>query len=211
MSDVPIGADAWAAAVGTRAGGLARTITESGDAVLIAGFSTGAFFRIDTATGRWTRVEAHAPYAADPWPNISYSGAIVSLTLSPSGRRLASVGTDHRLRLWSYPELVALPVDVASTWTNAYTQCYGPVSYAPVAWSPDDGRIAAPDAEGNVALRRTCDGAILATLPHPSQYFCSDPMTPDIQNLGPSFMAFSPNGDLFAVYFDGSLEIYRIE
>lgn len=207
VTDVPIGTDAWTA-VGAWAGGVPRAITEHGDAMLIADYASGDFFRIETATGRWTRVEAHAPYDSASWPDASYSGAIASLTLSPSERQLASVGADHRLRLWSYPELQPLAFDVPTTWMNAFTNCYtSPVTYAPVAWSPDEALIAASDTEGNVAVRRTCDGEILATLPRSTASLCTPP---DLEHFGPSFIAFSPKGDLLAVLFDAGLQIYRI-
>jgi WD40 repeat protein len=208
LTDVPIGSDAWAA-VSRDAGGVPRTITQNGDAVLIADHATGDFFRIETATGRWTRVEAHAAYNASGWPEVSYSGAIASLTLSPSERVLASVGADHQLRLWSYPELRSLSFDAPSTWMNAFTNCYtNPVTYAPVAWSPDEELIAASDTEGNVAVRRACDGKLLATLPRSLASLCTPP---DLDHFGPSFIAFSPRGDLLAVLFDAGLQIYRIE
>jgi WD40 repeat protein len=199
--DVPLASYVW---LDPGPGGTPRILTRSGDAMLIADHLTGDFFRVDTATGRSLRVAAHAAYPTSTSGRAS--GAIVSLTLSPSERQLASIGADRRLRFWTYPGLEPLPLELPTTWMYAYVHCeLAPVSYAPVAWSPDETLIAAPDSDGNVALRRACDGALLATLPRPDSPDCAD-----YEQRGPSFLAFTRDGSRLGVYFEGSLQIYAV-
>src|SRR5581483_840404 len=129
--------------------------------------------------------------------------------VSPSDRFAATVGADHTLRVWSLPDLVQRLPDMPVRWTNAYTWCYClPVSYAPVAWSPDETLLATPDPSGDVVIRRACDGQILATLPRPPRADGGALPLGAPDQEGPIEIAFAPDGGGLAVMFDTQLAYY---
>jgi hypothetical protein len=180
-----------------------------GRSALLGSQHVGRLGEVTFSSGAARSIEAHdaAPADAHGWP---LRHAIISIGPSPTGRYVATIGTDRRLRRWSYPELIPSADPLPTSWTTAFGRCYcQPKTFAPVAWSPDEAWFAAPDAAGDVMVRRTCDGGLLATIPLPA---ASEQTTSfsDPGEHGPWFLAFAPDGAL-AVAFDGGLHLYRFD
>lgn len=169
--------------------------TSLGDAVLFSSGGRTELHRIDLLTGAHAYARAHA------------GGSVVAIKLSPTERSVATVGDDAILRLWSYPGLQEM-ADVPVVWTTPYDGCYcGFIRFAPVAWSSDDALLASADADANTVLRRGCDGVIVATLPGPTQALRSQSAG---GKWGPVFLSFGPGDETLAVFYEGSLALYRV-
>jgi WD40 repeat protein len=186
-------------------------VTDTGGDALVAKSDDGRLFHVDFNALVLTAIAAHAPAAGDgsspPLPR-DFAGAIASVTLSPSDRFAATIGADHTLRVWSFPDLVQRLPDIPVRWTDAYTWCYcQPISFAPVAWSPDETLLATPDDGGNAVIRSACDGHILATLAPPSPA-AGTTGSPDVE--GPIQIAFAPDGAAVAVTYENDVAYYRL-
>jgi hypothetical protein len=58
-------------------------------------------------------------------------------------------------------------------------------------------------------IRRSCDGAVVTTLPAPTASMRASWST-HVSNWGPSFLAFGPGDQSLAVFYEGSLAMYRV-
>jgi hypothetical protein len=139
------------------------------------------------------------------------SQALLTLALAPSEGALASVDGTGTLRLWRYPELVQYGPDIPLGVTRGFENCYCALRlFSPVAWSTDERYLATRDQAGATVFRRACDGHVVATLPP-----FSLPASDFDAEVGPAFIAFTPNGQGLAVlhltdYFDGVIAYYSL-
>jgi WD40 repeat protein len=193
-------------ATGCSSGGMVAT--SSGDAVLYPVVTSGAgeLYRADLVTGALTTIVAHKDS-----PTARNSDHL-AISLSSTEHTVDTVGRDSVLRLWSYPGLEKVGMDIPTSWTREYQECYcTPRSFAPMAWSSDDVLLATGDLDGNTVLRRGCDGAVVTTLPAPALA-----MRPDAgpalgaDTWGPVFLAVGPGDQTLAVFYEGSLAMYRV-
>ena len=177
--------------------------TSSGDAVLYSAGGSGELHRLDLAMGADTSI------GADPDSTPATAGDDLAISLSPGEHFAATVGRDSVLRIWSYPGLQSVLAGVPTAWTRSYLGCYcTPRTFAPTAWSSDDKLFAAGDSDGNTVIRRVCDGAVVATVPSPTPSF--RPIYDGSAKWGPVFLAFGPNDAALAVFYQGSLAMYRV-
>ena len=72
---------------------------------------------------------------------MGHSGRVNSIAWSPDGRRLASAGLDHALRLW----------DTATGFPCLTIQGHDDAINA-VAWSPDGNRLASGSTDKTIKL-----------------------------------------------------------
>jgi len=191
--------------------GFSAAVTGTGDRALFARGPSGVAFVADfrdTGSGAVSSWQAHAAQPDPANPQNRYSaGAILTIALAPDERRVATIGADGALRLWSFPDLAPLLPDIPVRWINAYTDCYClPRSFAPAAWSPDGTLLATPDEAGRAVVRRAADGQILATLPQPDTTGSFSAAT----EHGPLLLAFAPDGGALAAMFDSVLAYYRL-
>jgi hypothetical protein len=187
---------------GCPSGNLAASA--SGDAVLYSVGGSGELHRVALATGAHTSIRAHP----DAPPALAGNG--LAIKLAPRESAVATVGYDAVLRLWSYPGLERIGSDIPTMWTTNYTNCYcTPRSFAPVSWSSDDALLAMSDSEGTTVIRRVCDGAIVATVPDPTPTL--RPPWDRTGKWGPTFLAFGPGDKTLAVFYEGSLALYRLQ
>jgi WD40 repeat protein len=190
---------------------FAAAVTGAGDRALFARGSSGTVFVADLrgSPGTLSSWQPHGPRPDSSSPSqVSYTaGAVLSIALAPDEGRVATIGADGALRLWSFPDLIQLMPDIPVRWTNAFTHCYcSPRSFAPAAWSADGTMLATPDDAGHTVVRRAGDGQILATMPDPDlKGGFSDP-----GDRGPILLAFAPDGGALAAMFDGVLAYYRL-
>jgi hypothetical protein len=186
------------------AGGCASTdlvASRSGDAVLFVPSGSGELHRVVLATGASTIVRAHLD---------GFYGDNVAIYLSSTEQSVATVGHDNVLRIWSYPALERVGVDIPTAWTREFMGCYcAPRQFAPVAWSSDDQLLAMSDADGNTVIRRACDGSLMTTLPAPTAALRSN--FSGNGKWGPTFLAFGPHDASLAVFYEGSLSLYRLQ
>jgi hypothetical protein len=188
---------------------VSAAVTAGGDRALFARGTSGVVTLSDVTSGTLSSWQAHAPPpSASTDPRILYTtSAILSIALAPDDARVATIGADGALRVWSFPDVVQLLPDIPVRWTNAFTSCYcQPRSFAPVAWSPDGALLATPDDGGRAVVRRASDGRILATLPAPD--LTGSWSVPD--DRGPLLLAFAPDGTALAALFDHVIAYYRL-
>jgi WD40 repeat protein len=177
--------------------------TSSGDAVLYSVDGSGELHRVSLATGDHTSIRAH------PDAPSALTGDGLAIKLAPRESAVATVGRDAVLRLWSYPGLERIGSDIATMWTTSYTDCYCSTrSFAPVAWSSDDALLAMSDSAGATVIRRVCDGAIVAMVPDPTSTM--RPLYDGTGKWGPTFLTFGPGDQTLAVFYEGSLALYRV-
>jgi hypothetical protein len=186
-------------------------VTDAGGGALVATSADGRLVHVDFDASALSAIAAHAPVVGDgsspPLPR-DFAGAIASVALSPRDRFAATIGADHTLRVWSFPALAPYLPDIPARWTDAYTWCYcEPMSFAPVAWSPDETLLATPDDAGNAVIRSACDGRVLATLAPPSPPAASKGR-PEVE--GPVQIAFAPDGGAVAVTYENDVAYYRL-
>jgi WD40 repeat protein len=154
---------------------------------------TLAIFGIDTSGKLWLAdfsagtLEARTVYSSPgtATPRLP-ANTMVTSALSPSGRSLAVVAVGQPLRVLSYPGLAPLLPDLPVSIGEAFIDCYCSTrSFSPVAWSPDERLLASADEQGNLSIRRACDGAPLASIDAGADQVLA-------------YLAFSPDGRALA-------------
>lgn len=182
-------------------------LTPGGEVALFSWSMRGALgavdFRSRTATlhTRFALADAESVYPGD--------ATILAIEPSPSGRRVAVTAVGEPVRVFSLDELDAPVLELASSSLGAFGNCYCVRrTFAPVAWSPDESRLALLDEQGVAVLRRSSDGALLGELP-------GTPRGDGEESRGAHLLAFTPSGTgVVSVLYDetvgGRVAFYRL-
>ena len=179
-------------------------LTQDGSMLFTAAPERGQVIRVDVDSGGVDIFQAHAEIEVERWTT---TGFIHAVTLLAGDDVLVTVGADGWLRQWDPETLAPLAPAQASTGTLVNENLYAnPATYSPVDRSPDGTVLAALDAEGELVLKRACDGSLLTTLPsltetHPPGWN---------DNPGAVAVAFHPAGDRVAVRYEHMVALWAI-
>jgi WD40 repeat protein len=121
---------------------------------VVSGDQGGAIREWDVASGQAIRqLEGHPEFMERPGqpfrriePRPGHMGSVVSLAVSPDGRRLVSAGGDRTLRVWELA--TGKECALLERATGARTAVY-PAPHYPMAFSPDGALLAIPGQDGD--------------------------------------------------------------
>lgn len=172
-------------------------MASGGSAALVGAGMSGAVTRVDFE-GATVRVAAlHA---------LTYTTqSVFGIALSADGTMGLSAGTEG-VRAWSHPELSPLFEPVPSAVGATFDFCYTERRFlSALSFSPDGHFLTTPGEGATLTVRRSCDLAPVATIERPREPSCS------FKGGTPAGLAaFSPAGDLLAVWWGGVVGMYRL-
>jgi hypothetical protein len=162
------------------------TIVPGGEIALMPWSAPGVLAEVDFGQ---QKVQLHTLDRPDPAAQ-TYPPAYGMLAIepSPSGASVAITAMLAPLRVFALGDLDRPLYEVETAETSAFQDCYCERrTFGPLAWSPDERWLATLDEGRQGVIRRSTDGAILATLPR------GVPGAPNAERAT-SLFAFTPSG-----------------